>query len=196
MHVLVVTAHPRKDSLTQTVAKKVCDGLLESGCTVELADLYAENFDPRLNIQDEPDWEDVEKEYSDEVKKEVARIERSDALIMIFPVWWWGMPAMLKGWIDRVWGYGFAYGEGNALSVQKIISIGVSASSESDEDSQAFFESLKKQMVEGICHYCGVKDSTFVLLSNSLDGEERAEEIFAQAHQIGVQCIDNLINRK
>jgi NAD(P)H dehydrogenase (quinone) len=191
MHVLVVTAHPRENSLTQSVAEKVCGGLVESGCTVELADLYAENFDPRLNTQDEPDWEDTEKEYSVEVKKEVARIERADAMIMVFPVWWWSMPAMLKGWIDRVWGYGFAYGEGNTLPVQKIVSIGVSANSESDESSQIFFESLKKQMVEGICHYCGVKDATFVLLGDSLGGEERAEEILKRAHQMGVQFKTN-----
>ena len=75
MHVLVVVAHPRKDSLTQAASDKVCSGLLASGCTLELADLYAENFDPRLNPPDEPDWDDAEKEYSAEVKKEVARIE-------------------------------------------------------------------------------------------------------------------------
>jgi NAD(P)H dehydrogenase (quinone) len=191
MHVLIVTAHQRDNSLTQAVAERVCGGLRESGCTLELADLYAEKFDPRLHPKDEPDWEDAEKEYSAEVKKEVARIERADALIMVFPVWWWSMPAMLKGWIDRVWGYGFAYGEGNTLPIQKIVSIGVSANSESDESSQAFFEGLKKQMVEGICHYCGVKDAAFVLLSDSLGGEEHVEEILKQAHQIGVQFNTN-----
>lgn len=187
MHVLVVTAHPRENSLTQAVAEKVCVGLLEAGCTVELADLYAENFDPRLNVQDEPDWDDTEKEYSAEVKKEVARIERADALVMVFPVWWWSMPAMLKGWIDRVWGYGFAYGEGNTLPLQKIVSIGVSANNEHDEDSQVFFDGLKKQMVEGICHYCGVKEASFVLLSDSLGSEEHIEEILTQAYQVGTQ---------
>lgn len=187
MHVLIVVAHPRQDSLTQRVTEKLCTGLLASGCTLELADLYAENFDPRLNVPDEPDWHDDKKEYSAEVKKEVARIKRADVLVMVFPVWWWSMPAMLKGWIDRVWGYGFAYGEGNTLPVQKIVSIGIAANSESDEDSQVFFEGLKKQMVEGICNYCGVKDAAFVLLGDSLGGEERVEEILEQAYQVGVQ---------
>lgn len=187
MQVLIVVAHPRKDSLTQAVAEKVHAGLLKTNCVVEWADLYEENFDPRLNVQDEPNWEDIEKEYSVDVQKEVARIERADALIMIFPVWWWSMPAILKGWIDRVWGYGFAYGEGNTLPIQKIVFIGVSANSKSDAGSQAFFEGFKKQIVEGICHYCGVKNATFVLLGDSLSGEERVEEILAQAHQIGVQ---------
>lgn len=186
MHVLVVVAHPRKNSLTQTVATTVCDGLKQKGHTIELADLYAEHFDPRLNTPDEPDWEDTEKEYSAEVKNEVARIERADALIMIFPVWWWSMPAILKGWIDRVWGYGFAYGEGNTLPLQKIVSIGISANSQDDKDSQTFFSGLEKQMVEGICHYCGVKDARFVLLSDSLGSEAHIEEILVKAHQVAL----------
>ena len=185
MHVLVVIAHPRKTSLTQAVSEKVCSGLLKSGCTIEVADLYTENFDPCLNSQDEPDWDFVEKEYSVAVKKEMARIERADALVMIFPVWWWNMPAMLKGWIDRVWGYGFAYGEGNKLPVKKILALGVAANTEGDEGSQAFFEDFKKQMIEGTFKYCGVDDSSMEIFYNSLGDEEYVEKLLERAEQIG-----------
>src|SRR5262245_25649813 len=115
MKTLLVVTHPRKDSLTGNAAALFAARIGEGGHQVELADLMAENFDPILREADEPDWDDLDKRYSPAVQNEMQRIERNDATVMVFPVWWWSMPALLKGWIDRVWNNGWAYGGGRTF---------------------------------------------------------------------------------
>ena len=107
MKTLLVVAHPRQNSLTAFVAKQFADTLQRNGHEVEYADLVAEEFDPVLREEDEPDWEHPDKQYSQGVRNEMRRVERNSATVMIFPIWWWGMPAILKGWIDRVWNHGW-----------------------------------------------------------------------------------------
>ncbi|GAA1933948.1 hypothetical protein GCM10009837_69760 [Streptomyces durmitorensis] len=77
---------------------------------LDLLDLHAEGFDPRMAEADEPDWADRDKTYSDEVHAHMRRVAAADTVIVVFPLWWFGLPALAKGWIDRVWNYGFAYG--------------------------------------------------------------------------------------
>ena len=113
MKTLLLMAHPRRDSLTASVADIFASGLEKNGHSVERADLVAEGFDPVMREEDEPDWNDSHKRYSPEVQREMARIERNEATLMVFPVYWWSVPAMLKGWIDRVWNNGWAYGDAN-----------------------------------------------------------------------------------
>jgi putative NADPH-quinone reductase len=111
MKVLTVFSHPRRQSLSGAVLDAFTDGLRGAEQEVEIADLHAESFDPVMTVADEPDWNDSRKRYSDAVLREQARIARNDALAFVFPVWWWSLPAMLKGWIDRVWNNGWAYGD-------------------------------------------------------------------------------------
>ncbi len=110
MKVLVVICHPRRDSLTGAMADAFIDGLMQYGHEVEIADLHAEDFDPHMPIADEPDYADPSKIHSEAVRDELARIEHHDDIALFFPVWWWSVPAMLKGWIDRVWNFYWAYG--------------------------------------------------------------------------------------
>lgn len=103
MKVLVVSAHPRSGSLTASLTKRFIEGLSAAGHEHELVDLYAEEFNPLLFPEDEPDWENPSKIYSDVVMQEQKRIAEHDALVYTFPVWWYSLPAILKGYIDRVW---------------------------------------------------------------------------------------------
>ena len=91
-------------------ADSLMAGLRSAGHVPEFANLRAEDFDPRLPVADEPDWEDPDKIYSADTLAEQARIARNDAIAFVFPVWWWSVPATTKGWIDRVWNNGWAYG--------------------------------------------------------------------------------------
>jgi NAD(P)H dehydrogenase (quinone) len=75
MKVLVVYDHPRRDSLSGAVLDAFVEGLTEAGHSADIADLYAEGFDPRMPLADEPDWDDDDKVYSDAVLAEQARIE-------------------------------------------------------------------------------------------------------------------------
>ena len=110
MNILLVVCHPRMNSLTFNVASAFKRGALQSNHKIELVDLYRENFNPVLYIEDEPSEKGMISDYSKEVQMEFARLNRNDAVVMVFPLWWWSMPAMLKGWIDRVWNFGLTYG--------------------------------------------------------------------------------------
>ena len=97
MKTLLVIAHARRSSLTGQVADAFADTARANGHAFELADLARERFDPVLREEDEPDWDDPDKVYSEEVRREMQRIERNEATVMVFPVYWWSMPALLKG---------------------------------------------------------------------------------------------------
>ena len=103
MHVLTVLDHPNPNSFSHAVAAQFTAGAEEAGHTTELGDLHAEGFDPLWNMIDANDG------ITPQIAGERARIERADAICLVFPLFWWGMPSMMKGWVDRVWGWGWAY---------------------------------------------------------------------------------------
>lgn len=106
MNILIVYAYPNHDSLNAAVLKTVQKNL-SSKHTVKTLDLYAENFNPVLRFDEEHLRRDLEKDPEMEVYRDL--ITWADQLIFIFPIWWGGMPAILKGFIDRVFAKGFAY---------------------------------------------------------------------------------------
>jgi NAD(P)H dehydrogenase (quinone) len=101
MRALVVYCHPRPDSFNAAVRDVVLAKLQAAGAEVRLSDLYAKGFQPVLTG---PEWQ----EYLDCPKNtacvaaEVEDLRWCDTLIFVYPTWWYGLPAMLKGWLDRV----------------------------------------------------------------------------------------------
>ena len=128
MNILIVFDHPRCDSsfCGASARPSAGGGSPQRATALEVADLRAEGFDPRLPVADEPDWDNPDKVYSAEVLREQERISRNDALAFVFPVWWWSFPAATKGWIDRVWNNGWAYGA-RTLPHQKALLIGAAS---------------------------------------------------------------------
>jgi NAD(P)H dehydrogenase (quinone) len=162
MHALIVVSHPNQKSFTHAVAKQVAEGILSSNTenSVEIADLAAENFDPRFNTADISVFL-REKGSSADIATEQARIDRADALILVYPVYWWSMPGLLKGWIDRVFTNGWAYDETpNSKIVKKLqrLQICLIAIGGADMRTYArhgYFGSMKNQIDHGIFNYCG-----------------------------------------
>ena len=107
MHVLAVFCHPHRDSFSGAVLDRFVVGVEEVGHTCEVADLYREGFDPVMSMRDLQQFDGVPMPV--DVLAEQARVEQCDALCLIFPLWWYGMPAMMKGWLDRVWSAEWAY---------------------------------------------------------------------------------------
>ncbi|MGC6744074.1 NAD(P)H oxidoreductase [Escherichia coli] len=83
-------------------------------------DLYRRNFNPVMTPEDEPDWKNMDKRYSPEVHQLYSELLEHDTLVVVFPLWWYSFPAMLKGYIDRVWNNGLAYGDGHKLPFNKV----------------------------------------------------------------------------
>lgn len=101
MRALVVYCHPKEGSFTSAVRDRVLARLAAAGAEVRVADLYRDGFQPVLT---EPEWEGylVSPDNLAAVAPDVASLRWCDTLIFVYPTWWYGLPAMLKGWLDRV----------------------------------------------------------------------------------------------
>lgn len=127
--VLIVSAHPEKASFCMSLKQTAVDYFVQKGYEVRESDLYALHFDPVGNKSDfksisNPDFFKYQLEqvhasennlFVDELKAEMEKLEWCDVLMFNFPMWWFGMPAILKGWIDRVFAMGFVYGAGKGV---------------------------------------------------------------------------------
>ena len=109
MVVLVVHAHPDPDSLGAALARAAVDGFRDAGRQVELVDLYADGFDPRLTPDERRAYESDAPILDPAVQRYADLLERADTVVFVYPTWWFGMPAILKGFLDRVFVEGVAF---------------------------------------------------------------------------------------
>ena len=107
MKTLLVLAHPLPDSLNATLAQAAEEELRRCGHDVRRRDLYQDGFAPALTAHER------QTQYTrfdaSAVSAETEELLWADAIVLVFPTWWFGLPAILKGWIDRVWAPGIAY---------------------------------------------------------------------------------------
>ncbi|KAF0863785.1 NAD(P)H-dependent oxidoreductase [Pseudomonas sp. LD120] len=189
MHVLLVTAHPETQSLTHAISEHVAKGIDQANAshTVEFAHLAQEGFDPRFTEADLAVHRQKAKPAS-EVQMEQARIERTDTLILVYPVYWWSMPALLKGWIDRVFSNGWAFDfdpQGpliKNLGHLRVRLIGIGGADSSTYERRGYATAMKSQIDHGIFGYCGAEVVSSDLLldsenSGALLALERAERM-------------------
>jgi NAD(P)H dehydrogenase (quinone) len=123
MRILIVYAHPEPTSFNGVMKELAVETLTAAGHEVTLSDLYAQGFNPVVGPHDfihraDPGRLDVGTEqanaartagFAPDVQAEIDKLMAADFLILQFPFWWYSVPAMLKGWIDRVFAYGVAY---------------------------------------------------------------------------------------
>lgn len=123
MNVLIVLAHPERESFNGGLATVAKEKIQAEGHSVDLDDLYYEGFDPVERADHyidrlEPEYfEPLTEQQShfergllpDDVQREIARLEWADIVIFQFPLWWHAQPAILKGWFDRVLVFGGVY---------------------------------------------------------------------------------------
>jgi NAD(P)H dehydrogenase (quinone) len=120
MRVLYIYCHPLPQSFHAAIRAEALAGLAAAGHEVDLLDLYAEGFDPVLN-------EDGRRHYHDTTRNQVGleiyvnRLRRADALVLQFPTWCFGAPAMLKGFFDRLLIPGVAFDISNPESVRPML---------------------------------------------------------------------------
>jgi NAD(P)H dehydrogenase (quinone) len=126
MRVLIVFAHPEHRSFNGALVRTAVESLQAGGHEVQVSDLYDKGFDPvsgRHNFTSvrNPDYfkQQLEELHATEVggfmpaiEAELERLESCDLMIWQFPLWWFGLPAILKGWVDRVFAMGRTYGGG------------------------------------------------------------------------------------
>jgi NAD(P)H dehydrogenase (quinone) len=122
--VLIVYAHPEPTSLTRELVEVSVQTLQQQGHEVLQSDLYAMGWKAVFDEHDFPDRADPDRlsfvkesghaylggQQAADIAAEQQKVFAADAVILQFPLWWYGMPAIMKGWVDRVWAYGLAYG--------------------------------------------------------------------------------------
>jgi NAD(P)H dehydrogenase (quinone) len=108
MRVLVLFAHPLADSFAAALHRAVVGALGEAGHEIDDCDLYAAGFDPVMTSPERRAHNTPNPDLS-AVQHHVERLRAADAVVLCFPVWWYGMPAILKGYFDRVWVNGVAF---------------------------------------------------------------------------------------
>jgi putative NADPH-quinone reductase len=101
MRALVVYCHPRRESFTAAIRDVVLGRLEAAGAETRVADLYAEGFDPVLSAGEHAGYLDS-PDNRQPVATECDALAWCDTLVFVYPTWWYGLPAMLKGWLDRV----------------------------------------------------------------------------------------------
>jgi putative NADPH-quinone reductase len=111
---LVVIAHPLQASLCHSLTAKAIETLSSAGHQVQIEDLYRNDFAASLMVAERSSYY-AQRYDSTAVQSEVDRLLAAEALVLCFPTWWFGFPAILKGWFDRVWGPGVTYDHASDL---------------------------------------------------------------------------------
>ena len=175
MNTLIIFSHPDSHSFNGGILETVIDELSNLGHNYKARNLYMEEFDPVLSK------DELEKSYSG-ILPLVIREHQKDVLwaetiILIYPIWWMSPPAILKGWIDRVFTVGFAYeydsnGIKGLLNNKKIIMITTSGQSEKSMKDNNIIKAIDSIYFKGTMEYCGFENN----IHKNLYGVNKADD--------------------
>lgn len=193
MKILAVFCHPIRDSFSGKMLDRLVAGFESAGHEVRIADLYREEFQSALTAEDYAQFED--KPMPEDVLKEQARVEWSDAIAFVFPVFWWSFPAMLKGWIDRVFSCGWAWKngpdpDGTLLGERKALVFCLAGSSRQAWEKYGYDEAFHVQMDVGTWSYCGLKDvqtHIFYGINPHMMDDEKHDQNLEKAYKLGAE---------
>lgn len=196
MNHLIIVAHPNNQSFNKAITDAVVESSREMGAETLLRDLYSLDFNPVLS------WEELQAAgcgiIPSEIRNEQLLISKADLITLIYPLWWMGFPAILKGYLDRVLTHGFAYKTEGDISVgliqgkkmQQLITIG---SNVEQYQSLGFDKSLNDCLINGLFNYCGITDIQYRLFGDiHLIDEQARADILLQARQITKQNLNQL----
>lgn len=159
MDVLIVFTHPDPLSLTASVAREIAARLAPEHTAV-VADLSAERFSPTFTMEDIQAYRTAGTVPAD-VQCEQARVSRADSIVFVHPIYWWGAPALLKGWFERVLSNGWAYGSAGqdgpraaALQGKQVHLVGLGASGSGTYERHGYAAAMRTVTDHGIFDYC------------------------------------------
>ena len=155
---LIIYAHPNSGSLNHFFKQTIVESLEESGEETEVRDLYEINFNPVFSLND-MNGQRMGK-VAPEIQTEQDFITWADRIIFVYPIWWTGMPAIMKGYIDRVFSYGFAYRYDNGvqkglLTGKRAVIVNSHGKSNAEYEASGMDKALALTSDTGIFNYCG-----------------------------------------
>ena len=158
MSYLIVYAHPSPGSFNHAIMETITEELRHMGRGVKIRDLYQMGFNSVLKAED---FALLQRgSVAQDVKEEQELIRSAEVMIFVYPLWWAGMPAMLKGYIERVFTEGFAYritdgGIAGLLAGKKVFLFTTMGASMEDYEGRGFFKSMGQITDTGIFALCG-----------------------------------------
>lgn len=180
MNAVLIYAHPNPASFNASLAQVVKEELEKKEIQVKLKDLYAMNWNPVLSAKEFQDMHNGT--VSADIKQEQDDISAADIVVFIAPVWWFSVPAILKGYIDRVFSIGFAYAYENhqlkgLLKGKKALLIITAGADEGSANQTGMIDVIQKSLVNGFFAFSGFDEYKFKLLYAvpSVTNEERKQ---------------------
>ncbi|MCD9023044.1 NAD(P)H-dependent oxidoreductase [Cohnella silvisoli] len=167
MNHLIVFTHPRKTSFNRAILDAVTEICRQEGDAVVVRDLYDIGFQPVLGSSE------MLGGVGEDVSLEQAYVSWADHVTFIYPLWWTGLPAMLKGYIDRVFSYGFAYKYDNGVQIgllkgKKATLIHTQNKSQEEYEASGMGNALRLTIDEGIFAYCGFEVTSHLVFDSIL----------------------------
>ncbi len=179
MKYLIILAHPDSKSLNSNIANKVKQHLLNTGNIVVFHDLYEDNFNPILSS------DEIKRKFSfdESIQRYSIELAEADHIIFIHPDWWGQMPAIMKGWLDRVFRQGTAFEydgpdfedkEKIALLTGKIATVIITT----DRDPEIML--IENIWKKDILSYCGIDDAGILIHFSARNAGIKERGMFLQ----------------
>lgn len=170
---LIIYAHPNESSFCRAIADSAQEQLESQGYQVELRDLYRLGFQSVLS---EDDFVGLQPD----VKAEQDALREAETLIVVYPIWWYGPPAIFKGWLDRVFQKGFAFdydqnGLKGLLSLKNALLLATTGGTDEELSGDLLDQLLSRPITDGAFRFCRVPNVNHKIFYNvgSVDEEAR-----------------------
>ncbi|AEI43375.1 NAD(P)H-dependent oxidoreductase [Paenibacillus mucilaginosus] len=188
MNHLIVYAHPHKGSFNNAILDTAVAALKAKGHEICVRDLYKLNFHPVLSATDTAALR--EGRAPADIKQEQEHLAEADVITFIYPIWWTGLPAILKGYVDRTFSYGFAYQYNSEGGIDKLFTgkkgviINTYGTPGDVYEATGMNEALKKTSGGGIFDFCGVEVVEHFLFGGvtTVATDETRKEMLARIH--------------
>ncbi|RNB87662.1 flavodoxin family protein [Brevibacillus fluminis] len=174
MNHLIIYAHPRKKSFNHAILDTVTESCRQEGHEVVVRDLYSIGFQPALGPSE------MLGGVEEDVVQEQTYVSWADHVVFIYPLWWAGMPAILKGYIDRVFSYGFAYKYVNGVQTRLLAGkratlIHTQNKSQEEYEANGIENAMNLTIDKAILEYCGFTLNRHLVFDSIVDSttEER-----------------------
>jgi NAD(P)H dehydrogenase (quinone) len=180
MKTLIIIAHPSKNSFNASILYEVEMHLTNKGHEVKVCDLYTLKFNPVLEEDNHTNFS--QNKITEEIMEEQKKILWAENLVFIYPTWWCGMPAILKGYFDRVFTNGFAFryehlkGAEGLLKGKKCVVFQTTSQTEDYMKPNQLISSMETSMDVGILDYCGINVITHKFFYSVPNVDKEARE--------------------
>ncbi|MFZ7135947.1 NAD(P)H-dependent oxidoreductase [Avibacterium avium] len=198
---LIIFAHPNgQDSFNRSILDRTLSASRALKVETQVRDLYQLNFDPVIS------WAELQGANQGitpaEIREEHQLIREADLITLVYPLWWMGFPAILKGYLDRVLSHGFAYKTEDGQSVgllqgkkmQQFITIG---SNVEKYQQLGIDKSLRDCLVDGLFNFCGITDIQHKFFGDiHIIDDKTRQQMLEDVAQITSQNLTALLSAK